>query len=182
MRKFKMFRIAVRKKNKNDWLTVTLNQKLATMVSAFKGRVDHIDQLFHWCETLDQLEYFYYQSFKIDYSKTFYVFIVDFFTIYWVVLRWVIRSKAWSLWSILYYCKLYGICFFDISFCFLWSCIIKLLCVFKTHPLNQFRDVKCRLRFSFWFFDSCYVLCSNVCFFDSPFIFYRIHGTRSTSS
>jgi len=61
---------------------------------------------------LDQLEYFYYQSFKIDYSKTFYVFIVDFFTIYWVVLRWVIRSKAWSLWSILYYCKLYGICFF----------------------------------------------------------------------
>ena len=125
---------------------------------------------------------FYYQSSKIDYFKTFYVSIIDFFTIYWVILRWVIRPKAWSLWGILYYRKLHGICFFDISFCFLWSCIIKLLCIFKAHSLNQFRNVKCGLRFSFWFLDCCYVLCGYVCFFYSTFIFYRIYGTRSTSS
>ena len=126
--------------------------------------------------------YFHYQNFGIDNSKTFYVFIVDFFTIYWVVLCWIIRPKTWSLWSILYYCELYGICFFHISFCFLWGIVIKLLCIFKAHSLNQFRNVKCRLRFSFWFSDSCYVLCGHVCFFNSTFVFDRIHGPRSTSS
>mgnify|MGYP006203162249 CR=1 FL=1 len=75
-------------------------------------------------------------SFQVDDSKTFHVFIVDFFTINWVFLCWAIRPQTWSFWGILHYRKLFSICFLYISFCFLRSSITKLLRVCKTCTLN----------------------------------------------
>ena len=112
---------------------------------------------------------------EVDYFKTCHVFIVDFFTINCSFSCWVIQPQTWSFRGSLYYCK-------SLNICFLWSIIAKLLCVYKTCALNHFWNVKCRLRFSFWFFESCHVLRHHICFLNSLSIFYWIHGTWFISS
>ena len=52
------------------------------------------------------------------------------------MLCWIIRPIYWSFWIIVYYCNLFSKYILYISFYFLRSSIIKLLCLYKINPYN----------------------------------------------